>query len=120
MELGREARERGVLVAERPFQRFTAEGVEWADGRRQAIDAVIWCTGFRPALDHLQALGVLEADGKVEVQGTRARKQPRLWLVGYGEWTGAASATLIGVTRTARSTVSELEMALQADADQQP
>ncbi|HLD65552.1 MAG TPA: ArsO family NAD(P)H-dependent flavin-containing monooxygenase [Pseudomonas sp.] len=116
----REARERGVLVAERPFQRFTAEGVEWADGRRQAIDAVIWCTGFRPALDHLQALGVLEADGKVEVQGTRARKQPRLWLVGYGEWTGAASATLIGVTRTARSTVSELEMALQADADQQP
>ncbi|SDU08325.1 Predicted flavoprotein CzcO associated with the cation diffusion facilitator CzcD [Pseudomonas pohangensis] len=114
----REARERGVLVTERPFQRFTANGVEWADGRREAVDVVIWCTGFRPALDHLQDLGVLEADGRIAVAGTRACKQPGLWLVGYGEWTGAASATLIGVTRTARSTVSEITAALQGDTDQ--
>lgn len=114
----REARERGVLVAERPFQRFTEEGVEWADGRREAVDAVIWCTGFRPALDHLQGLNVLEADGRIAVDGTRALKQPGLWLVGYGEWTGAASATLIGVTRTARSTVSEIAEALQGDTAQ--
>lgn len=108
----REARGRGVLVSERPFTRFTPHGVEWADGRQAAVDAVIWCTGFRPALDHLRALGVIEADGKVAVEGTRALKQPNLWLVGYGEWTGAASATLIGVTRTARSTVSEIDAAL--------
>ncbi len=108
----REARGRGVLVSERPFARFTPHGVEWADGRQAAVDAVIWCTGFRPALDHLRALGVIEADGKVAVEGTRALKQPNLWLVGYGEWTGAASATLIGVTRTARSTVSEIDAAL--------
>lgn len=114
----RAARERGVLVAERPFQRFTADGVEWADGRRAAVDAVIWCTGFRPALDHLQGLNVLEADGKIAVDGTRACKQPRLWLVGYGEWTGAASATLIGVTRTARSTVNEIADTLLGDLDQ--
>ncbi|MBK1710998.1 pyridine nucleotide-disulfide oxidoreductase, partial [Marichromatium gracile] len=35
-------------------------------------------------------------------------QEPRLWLVGYGEWTGSASATLIGVTRTARSTVNQI------------
>ncbi len=92
--------------------------MEWADDRREAVDAVIWCTGFRPALDHLQGLDVLEADGKIAVDGTRASKQPSLWLVGYGEWTGAASATLIGVTRTARSTVSEIAAALQGDTDQ--
>ena len=108
----REARGRGVLVSERPFGRFTAHGVEWADGRQAEVDAVIWCTGFRPALDHLGELGVIESDGKVAVEGTRALKQPNLWLVGYGEWTGAASATLIGVTRTARSTVSEIDAAL--------
>jgi cation diffusion facilitator CzcD-associated flavoprotein CzcO len=118
VEQVREARERGVLVAERPFQRFTADGVEWADGRREAVDAVIWCTGFRPALNHLQDLNILQADGKIAVDGTRACKQPGLWLVGYGEWTGAASATLIGVTRTARSTVSEIVEALQGDLDQ--
>jgi len=108
----REARSRGVLVAERPFARFSEHGVEWADGRRAEIDAVIWCTGFRPALAHLGELGVIESDGKVAVEGTRALKQPNLWLVGYGEWTGAASATLIGVTHTARSTVSEIVEAL--------
>jgi putative flavoprotein involved in K+ transport len=32
-----------------------------------------------------------------------------LWLVGYGDWTGYASATLVGVGRSARSTVEEIE-----------
>ena len=116
----REARERGVLVAERPFARFTETGVEWADGRREDLDAVIWCTGFRPALDHLRELGIIEADGKVQVEGTRVVKQPNLWLVGYGDWTGMASATLIGVTRTARSTVDEVVQALAAKPLQRP
>lgn len=116
----REARERGVLVAERPFVRFTETGVEWADGRREDLDAVIWCTGFRPALDHLGELGIIEADGKVQVEETRVVKQPNLWLVGYGDWTGMASATLIGVTRTARSTVDQVAQALGATPNQRP
>jgi hypothetical protein len=29
-------------------------------------------------------------------------------LIGYGDWTGTASATLIGVGRTARSAVDEV------------
>ncbi|SFG86755.1 hypothetical protein SAMN03159297_01708 [Pseudomonas sp. NFACC45] len=69
---------------------------------------MIWCTGFRPALQHLEPLGVLNPQGRVDVDRTHSIQEPRLWLVGYGEWTGAASATLIGVTRTARSTVSEI------------
>ena len=104
----KEAHARGALQAVRPFQRFTANGVAWADGSEEAIDAVIWCTGFLPALDHLHGLGVVEEDGRVDVQGTRCVREPGLWLVGYGDWTGAASATLIGVTRTARSTVAEI------------
>jgi hypothetical protein len=31
--------------------------------------------------------------------------EPRLWLVGYGEWTEFASATLVGVGRCARASV---------------
>lgn len=107
-----EARERGVLRAVRPFSRFTRTGVVWADGCESTVDVVIWCTGYRPALGHLAGLGVIDPDGRVAVAGTRARKEPRLWLVGYGEWTGAASATLIGVARTARSTASEIVTAL--------
>jgi cation diffusion facilitator CzcD-associated flavoprotein CzcO len=103
-----EARERNVLKSVRPFESFTRNGVIWVDGSESAVDAVIWCTGFRPALQHLDSLGVVNAEGRVEVKGTHSTKQPGLWLVGYGEWTGSASATLIGVTRTARSTVGEI------------
>lgn len=102
------ARERGALRAVRPFASFTPDGVAWSNGEKTQVDAVIWCTGFRPALDHLLALGLLDGDGRVEVDGSRSIREPRLWLVGYGDWTGLASATLIGVTRTARSTVNEV------------
>ena len=48
----KEARERGVLHSVRPFERFTKTGVVWPDGTEEQIDAIIWCTGFRPALGH--------------------------------------------------------------------
>jgi putative flavoprotein involved in K+ transport len=111
----KEARARGVLHSTRPFVAFTADGVRWLDGNVTTVDAVIWCTGFRPALDHLAPLGVVEADGHIAVTGTRALREPRLWLVGYGEWSGFASATILGVGRTARSTIAEIDTFLQAD-----
>jgi putative flavoprotein involved in K+ transport len=108
----RAARERGVLRATRPFTHFTEHGVIWPDGSEEPVDAVVWCTGYRPALAHLRPLGVLDAAGHVAVDGTRSIIEPRLWLVGYGDWTGYASATLIGVGRTARITAAELAAAL--------
>jgi len=104
-----QARSRNVLHAREPFARFTPHGVQWADGSEAAIDTVIWCTGFRPALSHLQPLGITDDTGRVPVTGTRSSAEPRLWLVGYGDWTGMASATLIGVMRTARSTAQEID-----------
>jgi putative flavoprotein involved in K+ transport len=110
----RTARDRGVLNAQPMFRRFTAEGVVWADGAREDVDAVIFATGFRPALQHLLPLGVIEAGGQVAVAGTRCLKEPRLWLVGYGHWTGFASATLVGVGRCAKATVDEVATELAA------
>ena len=112
VESVKDARARGVLAARRPFARFTANGVEWDDGHCEQVDAVVWCTGFKPALSHLDDLGVIEADGRVEVDETRSVKQPDLWLMGYGDWTGPASATLIGVTRYARATVDQIDQML--------
>lgn len=109
----REARDRNHLRSVRPFSRFTRTGVVWPDGRETPVDAVIWCTGFREALDHLRPLGVIESDGTVEVAGTRSTREPYLWLLGYGEWTGYASATLIGVGRTARDTAAEITRTLE-------
>lgn len=111
----KEARDRGVLTSVRPFERFTATGVVWRDGTETQIDAVLWCTGFRAATEHLRPLGVVEPDGRIEVLDQRAVEEPRLWLAGYGNWTGAASATLIGAGRTARELVPRIKDAL-ADA----
>jgi hypothetical protein len=108
----KDARERGVLTTRPMFDGLVPEGAVWDDGTFEPLDAVIWCTGFDPALDHLAPLGVVEPDGRIAVDGTRARREPMLWLVGYGAWTGFASATLIGVGRTARKTVEEVEVAL--------
>lgn len=114
------ARERGVLSAVRPFREFTDRGVIWQDGSQTAFDAVIWCTGFRSALQHLKSLGIVGADGKVALSGTQSVEVPGLWLVGYGEWTGFASATLVGVMRYAKATALEVAHVLQDETLIQP
>ncbi|MFB7031596.1 MULTISPECIES: ArsO family NAD(P)H-dependent flavin-containing monooxygenase [unclassified Streptomyces] len=98
----RAARDAGLLKAQPMFTRLTRTGVEWGDGATADADAVIWCTGFRPALAHLAPLGL---HGHIPMSGTQALGEPRLHLLGYGDWTGPASATLIGVGRPARDAV---------------
>ncbi|MDQ1012995.1 glycine/D-amino acid oxidase-like deaminating enzyme [Streptomyces sp. V4I23] len=110
----REARDAGLLQAKPMFTQLTATGVKWADGTQAEADTVIWCTGFRPALAHLAPLGLRGARGRIATDGTRAVAEPRLHLVGYGDWTGPASATLIGVGRPARDAAREVA-ALLAD-----
>ncbi|MFS8099353.1 ArsO family NAD(P)H-dependent flavin-containing monooxygenase [Lentzea alba] len=93
----REARDNGLLVAA-PMDFEALSGA----------DVVVWCTGFRPALSHLAPLRLRDVDGRVAVDGTTAVEEPRLHLLGYGGWTGPASATLIGVGPTAKATVAKI------------
>ncbi|MDZ7882044.1 MAG: ArsO family NAD(P)H-dependent flavin-containing monooxygenase [Mycobacterium sp.] len=104
----REARNSGLLKARPMFDRLTTGGLTWADGSQAAVDVVIWCTGFRPTLSHLAPLGLRRSGGYVATGGTRAVDEPRLHLLGYGDWTGPASATLIGVGRPAREAVAQI------------
>ncbi|MEU2562327.1 ArsO family NAD(P)H-dependent flavin-containing monooxygenase [Streptomyces longispororuber] len=98
----RAARDAGILAAKPMFRRLTADGVRWDDGTHSGADAIVWCTGFRPALAPLAPLGLRGPRGHIPTDGTRALGEPRLHLLGYGDWTGPASATLIGVGRPAR------------------
>lgn len=108
----KEARERSVLHARRPFQAFFEKGVIWEDGEKEEFDAVIFCTGFKPNFLHLAALGIIE-NGRIATNYTRSVKEPKLWLVGYGSWTGFASATIYGVGKTARRTAMEIDASLK-------
>ncbi len=107
----RDARDRGVLESHRMFDRLTRSGLSWSDGTQERVDSIIWCTGFRPALRHLTGLQLRDERGRVPTTGpagTQAAAEPRLFLVGYGDWTGPASATLIGAGRSARATVAAI------------
>jgi putative flavoprotein involved in K+ transport len=104
----REARDAGRLKALPMSVRLDRDGVVWADGTRTPADTVVWCTGFRPALSHLAPLGLRGPRGRIPTVGTRAVDEPRLHLLGYGDWTGSASATLIGVGRPARDAARDV------------
>ncbi|MCL7425388.1 ArsO family NAD(P)H-dependent flavin-containing monooxygenase [Streptomyces sp. YS415] len=110
----REARDRGLLQASPMFARLVPDGVDWVDGTRAEVDAIIWCTGFRPALSHLAPLQLRGQRGRIATEGTRAVDEPRLHLLGYGDWTGPASATLIGVGRTAREAAQQIAYRLNS------
>ena len=112
----RDARARGHMHARPMFSRLTRRGVAWHDGTALDADAIIWCTGFHSELRHLQPLHLRDPHGRVPIDGsteTRARGESRLHLLGYGDWTGPASATLLGVGRSARAATNEIAGRLQ-------
>lgn len=102
-----EARARGALRPRAMFDRLTPNGAVIA-GEHLELDTIIWATGFRPALRHLRSLRLRTTGGRPEVEGHRSVGDPRVCFVGYGDWTGPASATLIGVGRTAKALIGQL------------
>ncbi|WP_192348946.1 ArsO family NAD(P)H-dependent flavin-containing monooxygenase [Algoriphagus sp. Y33] len=104
----KEARDRGVLISKGRISVLEETAVVWENGGRDDIDAILWCTGFGFATDHLSGLVSVDARGRISTENTRCKDIPGLWLVGYGGWTGFASATLIGVGRSARQTVKDI------------
>lgn len=115
----KEARTRGVFQKSfRSFERFTSDGLIWKDGHKENVDAVIFCTGFKTSLNHLSTLNVITNDGRVSTDETKATTMNGLWMVGCGNWTGFASATLIGVGRSAKKTVDEIKAFLEQSMEQ--
>ncbi|BAJ27041.1 MULTISPECIES: ArsO family NAD(P)H-dependent flavin-containing monooxygenase [Kitasatospora] len=112
----RAARDAGRLTAHPMFHRLDAGGAVWEDDERWPCDAIVWCTGFRPDLGPLRGLGLRDRTGRVPTDGTRVLADPRIHLLGYGDWTGPASATLTGVGRTARTAVDQLAATLRRTA----
>ncbi|WP_228992366.1 NAD(P)-binding domain-containing protein [Streptomyces sp. DH8] len=99
-EAVRRAGEQGVLDRLPMFDRITPTGAVWDDGRTVEADVILWATGFRPAVDHLAPLKLREPGGGIRVEETRAVRDRRVHLVGYGP-----SASTIGANRAGRTAV---------------
>ncbi|MFC8919070.1 FAD-dependent oxidoreductase [Streptomyces sp. NPDC057116] len=103
----RRARERGILDRLPMFDRITPTGVAWKDGRTVEADVILWATGFRAAIDHLAPLRLREPGGGIRLDGTRAVRDERVHLVGYGP-----SASTIGANRAGRAAVRDIRRLL--------
>lgn len=105
---------RGVLRRQDMFETITPTGVRWADGRSLDVDVILWCTGFRSALDHLAPLQLREDTGGIVMTGrlaTQVARDPRIHLVGYGP-----SASTIGANRAGSAAARELLAYLERPA----
>jgi cation diffusion facilitator CzcD-associated flavoprotein CzcO len=88
------------------FARIEPDGVRWADGSFEPVDAILWATGFRPAVGHLAPLRLTSPHGGIRLLTSTADVQsattvavdPRVQLVGYGP-----SASTIGGNRAGRA-----------------
>lgn len=98
---------RGALVRHPMFTRVEPDGVRMPDGTLEPADAILWATGFRPAVSHLAPLGLRTPAGGIRVAEGRALDEPRLFLIGYGP-----SQSTVGANRAGRDAVR----AILADA----
>ena len=96
----RAAEARGVLVRHPMFTGIEEHGVRMPDGSFEPADAILWATGFRPALDHLAPLRLRTPEGGVRVENGRSIDEPRLFLIGYGP-----SQSTVGANRAGRDAV---------------
>ena len=105
-----DARRRGVLVRRPMFTALGPRHVIESDGSSTSVDAVVWATGFRADLGHLDPLGLRGPLGGVPLDGTAARLDPRVHLIGYGP-----SQSTVGANRAGRAAVAALVRRLDAE-----
>lgn len=95
----------GTIQVRGGIDRFTADGVVFADSPAQRFDGVVLATGFRPDLRQLlpQAESVLDSQGVPLVSG-RATREPGLFFCGLiASPTGQLREIGIEARRIARS-----------------
>lgn len=97
------AKERGALQRRPMFTAVEPDGVREADGSFTPVDAILWATGFKAALAHLDPLGLRNELGGITLRGTQVAGEPRVHLVGFGP-----SQSTVGSNRAGRQAVNGL------------
>ena len=102
-DYARAARRRGALERRPMFTAMGPRHVVEADGGATSVDAVLWATGFRPSIRHLDGLDLRGPLGGVPLDGTRAARDRRVHLIGYGP-----SQSTVGANRAGRAAAREV------------
>ncbi len=107
------AQARGVLERRPMFAAVEPDGVREADGSFTPVDVILWATGFKAALAHLDPLGLRNDRGGITLRGTQVVDEPRVHLIGFGP-----SQSTVGANRAGREAVATLSRYLR-DTDVQ-
>jgi cation diffusion facilitator CzcD-associated flavoprotein CzcO len=97
------AKQRGALERRPMFVAIEPGGLREADGSFTPVDAILWATGFKAALAHLDPLGLRNASGGIRLKGTQVADDPRVHLIGFGP-----SQSTVGANRAGREAVNAL------------
>lgn len=103
------AAERGALVRRPMFTAIEPGGVRESDGTFTAVDVILWATGFKADLRHLEPLYLRNELGGVTMRGTQVAGEPRVHLIGFGP-----SQSTVGANRAGRDAVWSLTAHLDA------
>ena len=91
------AKARGVLERKPMFTAIEPTGVREADGTFTPVDTILWATGFKADLAHLDPLRLRNELGGIAMDGTRTAVEPRVHLIGFGP-----SQSTVGANRAGR------------------
>jgi hypothetical protein len=83
------------------FTAIEPTGVREADGSLTEVDTILWATGFKGAIAHLDPLGLRNERGGITLRGTQVAGEPRVHLLGFGP-----SQSTVGANRAGRAAVT--------------
>lgn len=112
----REALESGRFDRRPMFTGLDGNHVIWADGSSEAVDVVLFATGYRPSLGYVRDLGALDENGMPLHSGGISLTHPGLVYVGLEFQRSFSSNTLRGVSRDAEYVVAPLAAHVQGGA----
>ncbi|MBW5249821.1 MULTISPECIES: flavin-containing monooxygenase [Streptomyces] len=83
------------------FSRLTTDGVVWVDGAKEAVDVLVFATGYRLSFPYLTSSGTLDETGAPRHRDGVSTAAPGLGFVGMEFQRSFSSKTLRGVGRDA-------------------
>ena len=95
------------------FDAFTQNGVIWADGTSESVDAVIFATGFRPKFPYFAQTKAVNQNGEPIHRSGISQTVPGLYYLGLSGQRSLASATLRGVSSDANFIVAHAKKFLK-------